>query len=86
MRSLSTSLLAASTALAVSFGGVVAQADTVAPEDTPSVSNEYADRGAITNGIHSLQAIGIFATEGTGTMPRAQETASFVAVPSATSA
>ncbi|WP_297190426.1 hypothetical protein [uncultured Corynebacterium sp.] len=51
---------------------------SVAPEDAPSVFNAYADRDAITNGIHNLQAIGRFATEGTGTMPRTQEAASFV--------
>ncbi|QQB46769.1 hypothetical protein I6I10_02165 [Corynebacterium glucuronolyticum] len=44
----------------------------------PGTEHRHPSRGAITNGIHNLQAIGRFATEGTGTMPRTQEAESFV--------
>lgn len=78
MRSASKTFVTAATAVAVSFGGAIANADTVSAEEAATVSNEHAPRGAFLDGLNKLQAVGHFGTDGFGTIPKTQEAAAFV--------
>ncbi|EEI27865.1 hypothetical protein [Corynebacterium glucuronolyticum] len=62
MTSLTTSLLAASTAVAVGMSGAVAAADPVVPEETAVTTSDYADRAsAIDQGVAVLEYLALTA-------------------------
>ena len=80
MKSLTTSLLAASTAVAVGMSGAVAAADPVVPEETAVTTGDYADRASVIDqGVAVLEYLALTAKNGKGTMPQTDGASKMVA-------